>query len=143
MSSAAGLIQVPVWIALQLKRARRCQIKPPDWLTVESLSSHLQDEKSSQVFPNSNLPFHYIELATLLLKSARDDIPQANKIDELLRDIQVKIPTAMRGPANHPSPINLFLTSLSLLDVICLFLCRMFVRARFAMVCSNFSQEFL
>ena len=60
-------IVVPVWLALNLQQRGRCRIVPPEWMSVERLSEMRREErKDSEVF--QPLPFHYIEIAHLLLR---------------------------------------------------------------------------
>ena len=83
----AGLpCNVPLWFALQLHRSGKCDIKMPDWLSVESLQETLDIEKESAQF--SNLPFHYIEIAQLLLSDAKDDFESPDHVRNLLQDIE-------------------------------------------------------
>ncbi|KAF1820256.1 GINS complex, PSF2 component [Dissoconium aciculare CBS 342.82] len=51
---------LPLWLALLLKRQKRCNISPPAWLSVDALTSILdmeKDELTAAVFsPSPNLP---------------------------------------------------------------------------------------
>jgi GINS complex subunit 2 len=83
--------QVPLWLAIVLKKKKKCQIIPPGWLSKgniellfyskDYLKSKLEEEKLQPGF--SSLPFHYMEHSHTLLKNAADDIEDA----EELRDI--------------------------------------------------------
>lgn len=76
-------IQVPLWLALQLKKIGHCHISPPEWLTVgalvlsdrdytieqslaENLRQILKQEREELNF--ASLPSHYIEISELLLR---------------------------------------------------------------------------
>ena len=53
--------QLPLWLALLLKRQKRANISPPPWLSVESLSSQLEMETDNTILagalmPGPNLP---------------------------------------------------------------------------------------
>jgi GINS complex subunit 2 len=49
-----------------LKKKKKCEILPPLWLAEDFLSLILAEEKEdANAF--SNLPFHYVEISTLLL----------------------------------------------------------------------------
>lgn len=67
-------VTVPLWLAVSLQQKRRCRIVPPEWLSVDNLLVVRREERrDSDVF--QPLPFHYIELAQLLLR----DAPQARE----------------------------------------------------------------
>ncbi|KAI4225983.1 MAG: hypothetical protein L6R36_003519 [Xanthoria steineri] len=104
---------LPLWLALLLKRQNRANIFPPPWLSPSSLDAILQLETSSPEFsdtpplphsttpfsppflpsatadaPPDTLPYHWLELSTLLLEAASDDIPSADHVRRLLRDLR-------------------------------------------------------
>ncbi|OQR93485.1 DNA replication complex GINS protein PSF2 [Achlya hypogyna] len=78
--------QVPLWLAIKLKQLNKCRIIQPSWFTVEHLMERMEGEGSSELF--ESLPFHYLEVATLLLKHAAADMEQAEKMRLILEDIQ-------------------------------------------------------
>nr|CCA19497.1 DNA replication complex GINS protein PSF2 putative [Albugo laibachii Nc14] len=83
----AGIpLHVPLWLAIMLKQLRKCRILPPEWLTIENLTTRLEEEIRSDVF--EPLPFHYMEVSSLLLKHAAEDIEQVEHIRSLLEDLQ-------------------------------------------------------
>ncbi|KAF9986123.1 DNA replication protein psf2 [Mortierella antarctica] len=55
-------------------------------LPIESLQKSLKDEQEQEVF--SALPYHYMETAQLLLENACDDIPSADAVRTLLKDLR-------------------------------------------------------
>lgn len=114
---------LPLWLALLLKRQKRANILPPPWLHPDALSeildletTHFKDSFSpppplpptkndfygSQAFqpsypfvPSSTadslpdaLPYHYLELSSMLLESAADDLIEPDTIRRLLRDLR-------------------------------------------------------
>jgi GINS complex subunit 2 len=109
---------IPLWLALLLKRQKRANIVPPPWLSVESLTQilHVETEQlpdafspppklppstnASQVIsppflpsstssaPDNALPYHWLELGEILLEAASDDIEDANQVRGLLRDLR-------------------------------------------------------
>lgn len=79
-------ISVPLWLAIQLRIQHRCRISPPAWLDAAALLHHLSLEKASPL-TFQPLPFHYIEVARLLLQHARDDLTQPERIEEALSDV--------------------------------------------------------
>ncbi|KAJ0408617.1 hypothetical protein P43SY_008964 [Pythium insidiosum] len=78
--------RVPLWLAIMLKQLNKCRIIEPSWFSVDYLSQRLEREKDSDVF--EELPFHYLEIASLLFKHAAEDIEQIEHIRSLLEDIQ-------------------------------------------------------
>lgn len=103
---------VPLWLALLLKRQKRANILPPPWLAPAPLHSVLDLEKTSLSFsppppapPNSTvsppflssatanappdaLPYHWLEFGELLLEAASDDVPDSDAIRRLMRDLR-------------------------------------------------------
>ncbi|KAH0604512.1 uncharacterized protein H6S33_006889 [Morchella sextelata] len=77
---------VPLWLALLLKRQRRCNILPPTWLTPPQLDLALKAETDSPFF--SALPFRWLETAELLLEVAGDDIGDVRVQLRELREVR-------------------------------------------------------
>lgn len=77
---------VPMWLAVNFKQRRRARILPPDWMNVEDLQMKKQEEMESKFFTKMPCP-HYIEVAQLLLKYAQEDIPKADEVKTLIKDI--------------------------------------------------------
>ncbi|TGZ83443.1 GINS complex, Psf2 component, partial [Ascodesmis nigricans] len=69
---------VPLWLALILKKQKRCNIVPPSWLSSHTISGILQWEHDNPSSFSGALPWHWLELSELLLEAASDDIPDAN-----------------------------------------------------------------
>ncbi|KAI8881424.1 DNA replication complex GINS protein PSF2 [Backusella circina FSU 941] len=90
--------EVPVWLAVLMKKNNKCSIQCPDWLTVENLSKKIEEEETEEEF--SAVPFHYMELSQMLMNDAREDIPNAEQIQKLLQDLretrQVKARTGLK-----------------------------------------------
>lgn len=120
---------IPLWLALLLKKQRRANIVPPPWLHPESLREVIHHEMKidpdafspppppparadargnahpahpsaddtilSPPFlssctsdaPAGALPYHWLEMAEMLLAHAADDIPSASEVRSLLRDL--------------------------------------------------------
>lgn len=78
---------VPLWFAARLRQSGQCRIIPPKWLSVDELQRILADERalSASLTP---LPFHYLEIATILLDCASEDIQHPDKVQELLDDVE-------------------------------------------------------
>ncbi|KAI8601316.1 Psf2-domain-containing protein [Dissophora ornata] len=78
--------KVPLWMAITLKKKQKCNIVAPKWMTVESLQKSLKEEQEQDRF--SPLPYHYMETAQILLENACDDIPSADTVRTLLKDLR-------------------------------------------------------
>ncbi|KAJ3287837.1 DNA replication protein psf2 [Borealophlyctis nickersoniae] len=112
-------LDVPLWLAVTLKKKQKCKIQPPEWMDTgegpfflvgpprtsrlltysvyllhgknilaEELQAKLDEETNKPEF--SSLPFHYMEIAHALLDCASDDIPNAETVRTLLRDLREK-----------------------------------------------------
>lgn len=79
--------QVPLWLALTLKKKGKCKVQPPEWLNCDFLQEKLDEERRN---PNgfSELPFHWLETIQLLLDHARDDMRHADQLQSLVKDLQ-------------------------------------------------------
>ncbi|KAF9117671.1 DNA replication protein psf2 [Mortierella sp. 14UC] len=78
--------KVPLWMAVSLKKKHKCNIRVPAWMTVEALQRTLKEEQGENMF--SPLPYHYMEIAQILLENAMDDIPSADATRTLLKDLR-------------------------------------------------------
>ena len=81
-------IEVPLWLAVALKKMKRCQIQVPDWLTPAQLEQKKEQEKTTPASELSDMPHHYVEVASLLFNAAPDDIPQVDLVRTLLEDVE-------------------------------------------------------
>ncbi|ATY61584.1 DNA replication complex GINS (Psf2) [Cordyceps militaris] len=132
---------IPLWLAIVLKKQRRANIVAPAWLHPASLRDVLQQETTidpkgwappppppvradgrgnarrinsrddadetvlSPPFlpsctadaPSGALPYHWYELAEMLLTHAADDVPAASEVRLLLRDLQEVRGSKMRA----------------------------------------------
>uniref|UniRef100_A0A060SYP3 DNA replication complex GINS protein PSF2 n=1 Tax=Blastobotrys adeninivorans TaxID=409370 RepID=A0A060SYP3_BLAAD len=85
--SAMKRINLPLWMALVLKKQSRVNIVPPDWLEEESLQKSYEIEKREQAF--APMPWHWLEISQALLNGAADDFQSSPAtIRALLRDIR-------------------------------------------------------
>ncbi|KAJ8944042.1 hypothetical protein NQ318_016240 [Aromia moschata] len=79
-------IRVPLWMAINLKQQQKCKIQQPDWMEIEALETIKENEKLSRTF--TKMPSeHYMIEAKLLLGFASDDIPRADEIRTIIKDI--------------------------------------------------------
>lgn len=109
---------IPLWLALLLKRQRRANILPPPWLNTHSLTAILDHETehadtfsppprlppqpsdntlpvSPPFLPTSTadaapdaLPYHWLELGEMLLEAAADDFEEPDYVRKLLRGLR-------------------------------------------------------
>ncbi|CAI7781535.1 unnamed protein product [Closterium sp. NIES-54] len=81
-------LQVPLWLAIALKKRAKCSIQPPPWLAADRLTEILEAERENEGF--QPMPFHYIEISQLLFSAEKHgvDIPDAYKLRALLQDIR-------------------------------------------------------
>eukprot|EP01041_Mallomonas_annulata_P000992 gene992-1943_t len=77
---------VPLWLAITLRKKDKCKIVIPDWLKPENLEDTVKNERTQRVF--QELPYHYMEIALLLLSNARDEIQEPDRVLALLQDIE-------------------------------------------------------
>ncbi|OVA08737.1 GINS complex [Macleaya cordata] len=79
--------EVPMWLAMALKKRGKCTIRPPEWMSVGKLTQVLEAERDSprEFQP---LPFHYVEISRLLFDHAREDIPDVYMVRSLIEDIR-------------------------------------------------------
>ena len=83
----AGLpIDVPLWLAISLKQRQKCRIKPPSWMTVENLEEIKENEVQTEIFTHLPNP-HFREFSQLLFTCATDNIPNADQVRTLIKDI--------------------------------------------------------
>ncbi|KAL3650147.1 DNA replication complex GINS protein PSF2 [Castilleja foliolosa] len=78
--------EVPLWLAVALKKRGKCTIRAPEWMSVDKLSQVLEAERDSEKF--QPLPFHYVEISRLLFDHAREDIPDIYMVRSLIEDIK-------------------------------------------------------
>ncbi|XP_030060410.1 DNA replication complex GINS protein PSF2 [Microcaecilia unicolor] len=79
-------MEVPLWLAVNLKQRQKCRIVPPEWMDVEKLEEIREQERREDTFTPMPSP-HYMELTKLLLNHASDNIPKADEIRTLVKDI--------------------------------------------------------
>ncbi|CAI5993088.1 unnamed protein product [Closterium sp. NIES-65] len=62
-------LQVPLWLAIALKKRAKCSIQPPPWLAADRLTEILEAERENEGF--QQMPFHYIEISQLLFSAEK------------------------------------------------------------------------
>ncbi|KAF6152194.1 hypothetical protein GIB67_019416 [Kingdonia uniflora] len=79
--------EVPMWLAVALKKRGKCVICPPQWMSVDKLTQVLEAERDTE-YAFEPLPFHYVELSRLLFDHAHEDIPDLYMVRTLIEDIR-------------------------------------------------------
>ncbi|CAH1780401.1 unnamed protein product [Owenia fusiformis] len=78
-------VDVPLWLAVNLKERQKCRINAPQWMDIEQLEAKKEEETEAQFFTEMPSP-HYMEVTQLLLKCA-PEIPRADEMRTLVKDI--------------------------------------------------------
>ncbi len=60
-------IQVPLWLAMILKKQGRCNIIPPDWISRENLLK-IKDLEVNDTYHFAPLPWHWLDISHMLLE---------------------------------------------------------------------------
>ncbi|XP_074205410.1 DNA replication complex GINS protein PSF2 [Camelus bactrianus] len=79
-------VEVPLWLAINLKQRQKCRLVPPEWMDVEKLEMMRDHERKEETFTPMPSPY-YVELTKLLLNHASDNIPKADEIRTLIKDV--------------------------------------------------------
>lgn len=79
-------VDVPLWLAITLRKQGKCRIAIPEWMSIENLEKKIADERKESSL--QSLPFHYIEIAHLLLNNAREDIQSPDRVAVLIQDLE-------------------------------------------------------
>ena len=77
-------VNVPLWMAINLKQRQKCRLTAPEWMTLETLTKLKEDESQSRNFiemPDE----HYYVTTELILSTAPHDIPNADEIRTLVK----------------------------------------------------------
>jgi len=93
-------VEVPLWFAVTLRKRQHCQIVPPPWLGLEALRTVLDREQTDHdnFQGGEDLPYHYIEISSLMFDVAADDIKEGDRVRTTLEDIQnVRMAKIRRG----------------------------------------------
>ncbi|EJD01314.1 Psf2-domain-containing protein [Fomitiporia mediterranea MF3/22] len=109
---------IPLWIAVNLKLKKKCNIVAPSWLNVESLQNKLAEETDERLKDGlAHFPFRYTEIAKVLLDVAADDLDQPDKIRKLLKDIRETRQAKIRETLLRLNPTALQMTGVSAMEI--------------------------
>ncbi|GAA5830455.1 hypothetical protein JCM11251_002476 [Rhodosporidiobolus azoricus] len=106
---------VPLWLAVHLKKKRRCRIVSPQWLSVGFLEQVLKQEQTDPNF--SDLPRDYLEVSKVLLEVASDDVPAPDRLRLLLKDIREARQAKVREGLAAVNAVHLAMPNLSTLEL--------------------------
>jgi GINS complex subunit 2 len=115
-------IDVPLWLAAELKKDGRCDMIAPPWLSVEGLEAVISSEKSDKLTLSSVHP-HYQEIAASILRHDPACVVEADRVRSLLKDLEqlreAKILQSLRGMAVAQTDQNQILrfSNFSLMEV--------------------------
>jgi hypothetical protein len=66
-------LQVPLWLAMTLKGSKKARVVMPEWMREGELRAAAVYEQATGDSFSPAIPFHYIEVAEVLLRAAEDD----------------------------------------------------------------------
>jgi GINS complex subunit 2 len=78
--------EVPLWLAITLRKRGKCTIAIPEWMSIISLEQYIANERSQVIF--APLPYYYREISQLLLTHAREEIQSPDRVAVLLQDLE-------------------------------------------------------
>ncbi|GAA5923940.1 DNA replication protein PSF2 [Sporobolomyces koalae] len=107
--------RVPLWLALHLKKKRKCRIVAPQWLSTQYLEGILKEEQTSGEF--SDLPRDYLEVAKVLLDVAMDDLNSPDRLRLLLKDIREARQAKIRQGLEALNSVHLGMPNLSQMEI--------------------------
>ncbi|KAF3942094.1 hypothetical protein ABW19_dt0204452 [Dactylella cylindrospora] len=107
---------VPLWLAVFLRKQRRCNIVPPDWLTVENLERLVREEPESAAF--SEMPWRWMEVAEILLDTCPEDLISPSDISLHIRSLRELRQAKIRaGLAKQMNSSFIKINNLGLMEV--------------------------
>eukprot|EP00188_Purpureofilum_apyrenoidigerum_P000332 Plantae.Rhodophyta-Purpureofilum_apyrenoidigerum.ctg11393.p1 GENE.Plantae.Rhodophyta-Purpureofilum_apyrenoidigerum.ctg11393~~Plantae.Rhodophyta-Purpureofilum_apyrenoidigerum.ctg11393.p1 ORF type:complete len:213 (+),score=33.95 Plantae.Rhodophyta-Purpureofilum_apyrenoidigerum.ctg11393:128-766(+) len=78
--------EVPLWVALAMKKLKACKILPPSWMEIKELERIVEDERLNKSELNP-IPFYYAEIAALILHYASEDLRAVATIRRGVEDL--------------------------------------------------------
>ncbi|KAL6928310.1 hypothetical protein ACO0SA_003048 [Hanseniaspora valbyensis] len=112
-------IEIPLWMAMILKKQRFCRMVTPSWLSVKRLKEYLQFERNNS-YKFSALPWSWMVISKIFINQFPEDLPSEDKLSELrsvLQDIrEIRMVKVQRG-MEILNESHLQLDNLSLLEI--------------------------
>lgn len=106
-------IQIPLWIAITLRKKGKCKIQQPKWLDIEYLKEKIEEEKKNEI-EFSRLSFDFIQNGLILLKICSkngNDFEKIENIRILLEDLmnirEIKIKKGLLKIDNSTSGLEM------------------------------------
>ncbi|QPG73353.1 hypothetical protein FOA43_000663 [Brettanomyces nanus] len=109
--------EVPLWLALILKKQDKCNIVIPEWLTVNFLKKKYEEEMNQ---PNkfSDLPWQWLPISKMVLDKSSDDfIDPPHEIRSILQDLREIRQLKARKGIKELNEVYLQLDGLSLVEI--------------------------
>lgn len=78
---------MPLWLAIRLRKGDHCRLLTPSWLSKEYLMDVLRKEREN-LDDFQELPFHYVEIASMIIDSCSDDLPDCGHCRLLVQEIR-------------------------------------------------------
>lgn len=109
--------EVPLWLAVLLKKQKKCNIVIPDWLSVVHLKGKYGEEQRVKERVSS-LPWHWIPISKILLDVCPDDfVDSPHELRSIIQDLrEIRLLKTRQGFAMIDDE-DLELTGLSLMEI--------------------------
>lgn len=109
-------IDVPLWLALLLKKQGRCSIVFPEWMEESALREFAENERAQPGF--SALPWFWQPLSQALLAGAADDLAgNLDNVRQLLQDLRETRQAKVRQGLSLVNESHVQMDGLSLLEL--------------------------
>lgn len=112
-------IEIPLWMAMILKKQRFCRLVPPTWFNERNLKEYLIFEKKNP-YKFSSLPWNWMVITKLFLNKFQEDLDNDSNINTmrgLLQDIrEIRMAKVQKG-IEILNESHLQLDNLSLLEI--------------------------
>lgn len=110
-------LRVPLWLAIYLKRRQRCTIIAPGWLDLANLRDRIEEETKSEGL--ILFEYHYMEIASLLLAHAQDDIKRKKLLRASLEDFyNIRLNKLQKGLSSlKPTDKSVNLTNICAIEL--------------------------
>lgn len=109
--------EIPIWLAIILRKQNKITVVPPQWLTESYLTNMYQEEiQNPGVF--SKLPPNWLEMSKVFLTHFRNDlIDSPDSLLQVLQDLKEIRLVKLRKGLNNLNEVNLGLNDLSLMEI--------------------------
>ena len=80
-------VNVPLWLAVYLKKRQKCSVQLPYWLDNEYLTKVKAEEREQKEAFSTSIPYYYFEIAQLLLSECQDEFDDHRQTKSLVEDL--------------------------------------------------------